>query len=49
MMTGPSSSAGKSARDHPRSLPVHEWPDADRRAWDGAIGSSAMPVQLPRS
>jgi integrase len=30
------SSEGKSARDRPRSLPVDEWPDADRRAWDDA-------------
>src|ERR1700704_4877660 len=36
MMTGPNSSVEKSARVYPRSLPVHEWPDADRRAWEGA-------------
>jgi integrase len=41
MMTGPSSSAGKPARDHPRSLPVHEWPDADRRAWEDACRPGA--------
>ncbi|HEX4380709.1 MAG TPA: hypothetical protein VH022_11775, partial [Candidatus Acidoferrum sp.] len=23
-------------QDHPRSLPVNEWPDADRRAWEDA-------------
>jgi integrase len=40
-MTGPSSSAGKPARDHPRSLPVHEWPDADRRAWEDACRPGA--------
>jgi integrase len=34
MMTGPNSSVEKSARVYPRSLPVHEWPDADRRAWE---------------
>jgi integrase len=35
-MTGPNSSVGKSAREYPRSLLVHEWPDADRRAWEDA-------------
>ena len=30
------SPTSKSARDHPRSLPVEEWPEADRRAWEDA-------------
>jgi integrase len=44
-MTGPSSSAGKPAHAYPRSLPVHEWPDADRRAWEDACrpGSRLKP------
>jgi integrase len=25
-----------SAREHPRSLPLNQWPDADRRAWEDA-------------
>src|SRR5262245_59409824 len=33
-MTSPNRSAGNSARDYPRSLPVSEWPDADQRAWE---------------
>jgi len=33
-MPGSNSSGRKSARDHPRSLLVQEWPDADRRAWE---------------
>ena len=32
-MAASGSLAKKSARDLPRSLPVDEWPDADRRAW----------------
>jgi integrase len=32
---------GESARDHPRSLPVNEWPDADRRAWEDACRPGA--------
>jgi len=35
-MGGSNSSEGKSACDHPRSLQVNEWPDADRRAWEDA-------------
>jgi integrase len=35
-MRGSNSSEAKSARDHPRSLPVNEWPDADQRAWEDA-------------
>jgi integrase len=35
-MDGSNSSDRKSARDHPRSLAVQEWPDADRRAWEDA-------------
>jgi integrase len=34
-MTG-TNSLSKQGRDHPRSLPVNEWPEADRRAWDDA-------------
>src|SRR5260370_14880289 len=40
-MSGSNSSAGKSACDHPRSLPVNEWPDADRRAWEDACRPGA--------
>jgi integrase len=40
-MGGSNSSAGKSARDHPRSLPLNEWPDADRRAWQDACRPGA--------
>jgi len=44
-MTRPNSSTGKSARGDPRSLPVSEWPDADRRAWEEACrpGSRLKP------
>ena len=35
-MTGSNFSKGKSSHDYPRSLPVSEWPDADRRAWEEA-------------
>ena len=44
-MGGSNSSAGKSARDHPRSLPVNEWSDADRRAWEDAcrLGARLKP------
>ena len=36
---------GQVRREHPRSLPVHEWPDADRRAWEDACrpGSRLKP------
>jgi integrase len=34
-MTG-TNSLSKQGRDYPRSLPVNEWPEADRRAWDDA-------------
>src|SRR5215472_11583821 len=34
-MHRPNSSTGKSC-GYPRSLPVSEWPDADRRAWEEA-------------
>ena len=36
MTTGANSSGGRSAHDDPRALPVHEWPDADRSAWEKA-------------
>jgi hypothetical protein len=32
MMAGTDVPVGKSARERPRSLLVHEWPDADQRA-----------------
>src|SRR5262245_3588182 len=35
-MTGTNFSDRKSALERPRSLPVSEWPDADRRAWQEA-------------
>src|SRR6266849_5154720 len=34
MMRDPHSPNRKSARDQPRSLPVQEWPEADRQAWE---------------
>jgi integrase/recombinase XerD len=40
-MGGSNSSADKSARDRLRSLPVNEWPDADRRAWEDACRPGA--------
>src|SRR5262245_61978324 len=44
-MTGTNFSDGKSALKRPRSLPVSEWPDADRRAWEEACrpGSRLRP------
>src|SRR6516162_2340881 len=44
-MTGTKLSDGKSALKRPRSLPVSEWPDADRRAWEEACrpGSRLKP------
>ena len=44
-MTGTNFLAGKSARERLRSLPVSEWPDADRRAWAEACqaGSRLKP------
>jgi len=39
-MTGTNFSDGKSALKRPRSLPVSEWPDADRRAWEEACRPS---------
>jgi integrase len=44
-MTGTNWSDGKSALRRPRSLPVREWPDADRRAWEEACraGSRLKP------
>jgi integrase len=40
-MTSPNCSAGKSAREYPRSLPTQEWPNADRRAWADACRPGA--------
>ena len=44
-MTSTNLSDGKSALKHPRSLPVSEWPDADRHAWEEACrpGSRLRP------
>ena len=44
-MTGTNLSDGKSALRRPHSLPVREWPDADRRAWEEACraGSRLKP------
>ena len=44
-MTGTNFSDRKSALQRPRSLPVSEWPDADRRAWEEACrpGSRLKP------
>jgi integrase len=41
MMTRTNPLLAKSGREHPRSLPVQEWPDADRRAWDDACRPGA--------
>jgi integrase len=45
MMAGTDIPVGKSARERPRSLLIHEWPDADRRAWEDACrpGSRLKP------
>jgi integrase len=45
MMVRGNPSVDKAARLYPRSLPVEEWPDADRRAWEGACrpGSRLKP------
>src|SRR5262245_60896316 len=44
-MTSTNLSDGKSALKRPRSLPVSEWPDADRHAWEEACrpGSRLKP------
>src|SRR6266566_869928 len=44
-MTGTNVSKGKSSHEYPRSLPVSEWPEADRRAWEAACrpGSRLKP------
>jgi hypothetical protein len=44
-MTGTNFSGRKSALQRPRSLPVSEWPEADRRAWEAACrpGSRLKP------
>jgi integrase len=44
-MTTGKFSQGESAPDQPRSLPVQEWPEADRRAWEDACrpGSRLKP------
>src|SRR6516165_11145515 len=44
-MTNTNVSDGKSALKRPRSLPVSEWPDDDRRAWQEACrpGSRLRP------
>jgi hypothetical protein len=44
-MTGTNFSDGKSALKRSRSLPVSEWPDADRRGWEDACrpGSRLKP------
>jgi integrase len=40
-MSGPLSWDAKSAYENPRSFPVGEWPDADRRAWEEACRSGS--------
>jgi hypothetical protein len=40
-MTGINISGGKSTLKRPRSLPVNEWPDADRNAWKEACRSGS--------
>jgi integrase len=41
MMIRPNPSVDKAARLYPRSLPVEEWPDGDRRAWEDACRPGA--------
>jgi integrase/recombinase XerD len=41
MMIRANPSVDKAARLYPRSLPVHEWPDADRLAWEHACRPGA--------
>src|SRR5262249_30279352 len=45
MTVGTDIPIGQSARERPRSLLVHEWPDADQRAWQDACrpGSRLKP------
>jgi len=45
MTSSANSSSADPGRDRPRSLLVHEWPDADRRAWEdaGRPGSRLKP------
>ena len=43
IMTSFTRSAGDGARDYPRSLPVSEWPDADRSAWEAACRPGSRP------
>ena len=45
MIAGTDVPVGKSARERPRSLLVHEWPVADQRAWEDACrpGSRLKP------
>src|SRR5712672_4747195 len=45
MITDAHASLKNSDREHHRSLPVHEWPEADRRAWEEACrpGSRLKP------
>jgi integrase len=40
-MTGTNFSNGKSGLKRPRSLPVSDWPDADRSAWEEACRSGS--------
>jgi len=40
-MPGSNCSDRRSARDHPRSLLVQEWPDADRRGWEESCRSGS--------
>jgi hypothetical protein len=43
MMTGAHLSRG-SACEYRISLPVHDWPDADRRAWEDACRPGSRPA-----
>jgi integrase len=44
-MSGANFSKGKSSHNYPRSLPVSQWPEADRHAWEAACrpGSRLKP------
>jgi integrase len=44
-MAGHNSPVDGSSREYPRSLPLNQWPDADRRAWEDACrpGSRLKP------
>src|SRR4051794_30721652 len=42
MMAKGKSMAGHRDRKHPRSIPVDQWPDTDRRRWDDACRPGSL-------